>query len=123
MPAMNKPYRIETDASDYGCGAVLLQPSDNDPTQWNPVAYESKKFSAPERSYPPQERELLGIIGQLGVQATMDTSLDLELNRSYNDRLKLESYTLGHCASIGTIFVFKFRNLTPIAAFENRRYG
>ncbi|KAG1167753.1 hypothetical protein G6F36_012446 [Rhizopus arrhizus] len=65
MPAMNKPYRIETDASDYGCGAVLLQPSDNDPTQWNPVAYESKKFSAPERSYPPQERELLGIIHAL----------------------------------------------------------
>lgn len=65
MPAMDKPYRIETDASDYGCGAVLLQPSDSDPTQWNPVAYESKKFSAPERSYPPQERELLGIIHAL----------------------------------------------------------
>ena len=49
---MNKPYRIETDASDFGCGAVLLQPGDDESAPWHPVAYESKKFSSAERNIP-----------------------------------------------------------------------
>ena len=72
MPDMNKPYRIETDSSDYGIGAVLLQPADESTdlkstttTTWHPVAYESKKLSSAERNYPAQERELLGIIHAL----------------------------------------------------------
>ncbi len=65
LPNMAKPFRIETDASDYGVGAVLLQPGDNGDEQWHPVAYESKKLSNAERNYPAQERELLGIIHAL----------------------------------------------------------
>ena len=65
VPDMIKPYRIETDASDFGCGAVLLQPGDDENSPWHPIAYESKKFSAAEKNYPAQERELLGIIHAL----------------------------------------------------------
>ena len=66
IPDINKPFRIETDSSDFGVGAVLLQPSDDpNSTTWHPVAYESKKLSSAERNYPAQERELLGIIHAL----------------------------------------------------------
>lgn len=63
LPDMNSPYRIETDSSDYGIGAVLLQPDQDN--LWHPVAYEFKKLSDAERKYPAQERELLAIIHAL----------------------------------------------------------
>ncbi|KAG2190799.1 hypothetical protein INT47_010346 [Mucor saturninus] len=62
-PDMDKPFRIETDASDFGVGAVLLQ--EDEEGVWKPLAYESKKLSTAERSYPAQERELLGILHAL----------------------------------------------------------
>ncbi|OBZ80629.1 Transposon Ty3-G Gag-Pol polyprotein [Choanephora cucurbitarum] len=63
---MNQPFRIEVDASDGGCGAVLLQPNAQDSEKpWRPIAFESKKFSEAERKYPTQERELLGILHAL----------------------------------------------------------
>lgn len=59
-PDHNKPFIIETDACDYGVGAVLLQEgSDGLP---HPIAFESKKLSPEERSYPTQEREMLAIL-------------------------------------------------------------
>ncbi|KAG1471288.1 hypothetical protein G6F57_011442 [Rhizopus arrhizus] len=62
-PDMNKPFRIECDASDYAIGAVLLQEGSDG--IWRPLAYESKKLSAAERNYPAQERELLSILHAL----------------------------------------------------------
>lgn len=62
-PDMTKPFIIETDSSDYGCGGVLLQRDDNG--LLHPLAFESKKFSSAECSYPVQERELLGILHAL----------------------------------------------------------
>ncbi|KAG1316991.1 hypothetical protein G6F62_013153 [Rhizopus arrhizus] len=56
-PDMNKPFRIECDASDFAVGAVLLQ--EESKGVWKPLAFESKKLSQAERNYPPQERELL----------------------------------------------------------------
>lgn len=40
---MNKPFKIEVDASDRGCGAVLYQPDDNPELPWHPICFESKK--------------------------------------------------------------------------------
>jgi hypothetical protein len=62
---MNKPFKIGVDASDRGCGAVLLQPGEDPDAQWHPICFESKKFSEAERKYPAQERELLGILHSL----------------------------------------------------------
>ncbi|SAM08067.1 hypothetical protein [Absidia glauca] len=61
-PDMSRPFIIETDASDIGIGAVLLQEIDG---QRHPIAYESKKLSTAERKYPAQERELLAILHAL----------------------------------------------------------
>lgn len=62
-PDMSKPYIIETDSSDFGCGGVLLQKDDHGVL--HPLAFESKKFSSAERNYPAQERELLGVLHAL----------------------------------------------------------
>ncbi len=35
LPQMDKPFQIETDASDYGCGGVLTQEHES---SWHPVA-------------------------------------------------------------------------------------
>lgn len=62
-PDPDKPFTIETDASDHGLGAVLLQRDQNN--QAHPIAFTSKKLSDTERRYPAQERELLGILHAL----------------------------------------------------------
>ena len=62
-PNPDAPYVVETDASDYAVGAVLLQQGDDG--QMHPLAFESKKLSAAERNYPAQERELLAILHAL----------------------------------------------------------
>ncbi|CDH61371.1 retrotransposon ty3-gypsy subclass [Lichtheimia corymbifera JMRC:FSU:9682] len=62
-PDDSKPYIIETDACDYGVGAVLLQKGSDGIA--HPIAFESKKLSKEERSYPAQERELLAILHAL----------------------------------------------------------
>ncbi|KAG1468527.1 hypothetical protein G6F56_003781 [Rhizopus delemar] len=64
-PDLNKPFIIETDASDLGVGAVLLQRDANDIL--HPLAYESKKLSDAEKGYPVQERELLAVLHALRV--------------------------------------------------------
>lgn len=64
LPDLSKPFRIETDASDFGVGAVLLQ-SDQLTGHWVPIAYESKKLSPAEQKFPAQERELIAIIHAL----------------------------------------------------------
>ncbi|KAL1929172.1 hypothetical protein VTP01DRAFT_2231 [Rhizomucor pusillus] len=51
-PDTSEPYRVETDASDIGIGAVLL-PAD-DQSVWHPLAYESRKLSSAERNYCPK---------------------------------------------------------------------
>ncbi|KAG2191485.1 hypothetical protein INT47_004957, partial [Mucor saturninus] len=62
---MDKPFRIEVDASDRGCGATLLQPDDDPNMPWHPLCFESKKFADSESKLPAQEKELLGILHAL----------------------------------------------------------
>jgi hypothetical protein len=60
LPDRDKPYVMETDASDFAVGAVLLQ-TGND-VLLHPVAFESCKLNKAQHNYPAQERELLAII-------------------------------------------------------------
>ena len=60
QPDVKRAFIIETDASDYACGATLLQTNLADGRE-HPVAFESRKFNPAESRYPTHERELLAI--------------------------------------------------------------
>ena len=51
---------METDASDFALGAVLLQKGDD--AKLHPVAFYSKKFSTAEINYEIHDKELLAIV-------------------------------------------------------------
>ena len=55
MPDMFKPFEVQTDASDFALGGVLMQ--DN-----HPIAFESRKLSEAERRYTAHEKELLAVL-------------------------------------------------------------
>jgi len=55
-----KPVIIETDASDFAIGAVLLQRDDEG--RLHPVAFHSRKFQPAEINYEVHDKELLAVI-------------------------------------------------------------
>ncbi len=59
LPRFNQPFVFETDACNYGVGAVLAQLRD---AYWHPVAYFSKHLSKQERYYSTSEKELFAIV-------------------------------------------------------------
>lgn len=62
LPDPRKEFLVQTDASGYATGAVLLQayPGGN-----RPIAFLSKKMDKAERNYPVHEQELLAIMNAL----------------------------------------------------------
>ncbi|XP_028097072.1 mitogen-activated protein kinase kinase kinase NPK1-like [Camellia sinensis] len=55
LPDLGKAFEIQTDASDFALGGVLLQDG-------HPIAYESRKLNDAERRYPAHEKELLAVV-------------------------------------------------------------
>lgn len=62
-PDLDKPFVLETDASDAALGAVLYQ-LDSD-GRLRPLAFHSRKFLPAERNYTVHDRELLAIVDSL----------------------------------------------------------
>jgi hypothetical protein len=63
FPADDSPYWVETDASGFASGAVLLQKGTDN--EWHPVSFISKSFLPAERNYDTWDRELLSIVRAL----------------------------------------------------------
>ena len=61
LPDPNLPFTLQTDASDIGLGAVLLQPSIRDPRQLAPIMYASRRLKSAEKNYSTIEKEALSI--------------------------------------------------------------
>ena len=59
LPDMNKDFILQTDASNSGVGAVLMQ---QDNGELFPVSYASKKLSDREKRYATIERECLALV-------------------------------------------------------------
>jgi hypothetical protein len=57
---MEKPFILDTDASNYAAGAVLSQVQENGDER--PCAYFSTKFNDAEKNYCTTQRELLAVI-------------------------------------------------------------
>ena len=55
------PFILQTDASDQGLGAVLLQARSDNPTEVAPVKYASRRLRPAERNYSVIEREALAV--------------------------------------------------------------
>ncbi len=59
IPDENFPFKIQTDASKVGIGAVLMQTHSNGDL---PIAYLSKKFTTTQMNWPATEQECYAII-------------------------------------------------------------
>ena len=59
QPNRSKPFLIETDASEWALGYVLLQVGEDGLN--HPVAFDGRKLRGPELNYPTHEKELLAI--------------------------------------------------------------
>ena len=60
LPDVTKPFILQTDASNLGIGAVLLQEDANG--EKHPVAFASRKLQPRETRYSTIERECLAIV-------------------------------------------------------------
>ena len=58
-----KPFRLETDASDYAYGAALLQKQEDG--KYHPVSFMSKSMLPAESNYDAYDREVIGIVKPL----------------------------------------------------------
>ena len=56
----DRPIRVETDASDVGMGAALMQHDQQG--NWHPVEFWSKKFNTAQQNYHPAEKETCAIL-------------------------------------------------------------
>ena len=59
LPDFTKTFILQTDASDVGAGAALMQVFDD---RKHPIAFFSKKFSAREHAYSTVEKECLAVV-------------------------------------------------------------
>ena len=63
LPNLDKPFIVETDASNFAVSAVLLQVGDDNLE--HPVAFFSRKMLPAETNYPVHDKEMLAIISTL----------------------------------------------------------
>ena len=63
LPRADRPFMIDTDASSYQLGAVLLQQQDdNESKNWSTIGYWSRSLTKAEKNYSATERECLSVV-------------------------------------------------------------
>ena len=67
-PQLDQPFELETDASGYAIGAVLLQQKEDN--KRHPVGYYSATLNAAERNYDVYDLELLAVVKALRTLST-----------------------------------------------------
>ncbi len=59
-PDFQKQFKLAVDASDVGCGGILMQADENDID--HPICYFSRKFDKHQRNYSTIEKECLALL-------------------------------------------------------------
>ena len=67
---MDDPFIVETDASEYAIGAVLMQKSATSKSV-HVVAYASHKLKPAEQNWPAHEKEMLAVVSALHEWASL----------------------------------------------------
>jgi hypothetical protein len=62
LPRDEGKFKVETDTSNFGIGAILSQQQNG---FWHPIAFMSKMLTEAERNYEIYDKELLAIIKAL----------------------------------------------------------
>ena len=75
-PDPNKPFVVETDASDKQIGAVILQ-------EGSPVAFYSRKLTGPQSRYPIPDKEALSIVEVLTVFRSLLLGADITVKTDH----------------------------------------
>ena len=60
LPDFEKPFEVNTDASDRAIGGVVVQ-------EGHPIAFESRKLSDAEQNYSTHEKEMMTVVHCLGI--------------------------------------------------------
>jgi hypothetical protein len=93
-----RPTRLLTDASELAVSAILEQPDDTG--VFHPVAFESRKLTLPERSYPPHMLELLAVVHALKTLRPylLDKPFDLHTDNASLQWLQQQRHVSHHQA-------------------------
>jgi hypothetical protein len=99
LPDVSKPFILQTDASNLGIGAILLQ--DDALGEKHPVAFASRKLLLRETRYSTVERECLAIVWGINKfqEYLYGTELINETDRQplrYGDRTQFRSKCPSH---------------------------
>ena len=63
QPDLDKPFKVEVDASNFATGAALMQRDDQNKAR--PMAYHSQTLNQAERGYNVYNKELLAVLHTL----------------------------------------------------------
>jgi transposase InsO family protein len=94
-PDPEKPYIIETDASNKAIGGVLLQ--ENDEGKERPVAFESHKLSESQKNLSAYELELAGLVHNLRKFRCHVEGTDFKVRTDHKALISLFNDRSGKC--------------------------
>ena len=80
-PQLNMPFKVTTDASGIGLGAILSQEHEG---HNKVIAYASRKLSAPEKNYSATERECLAVVWAVKLYRHYLTAQHFEVITDHN---------------------------------------
>jgi len=120
LPIPDKPFLIQTDASDYALGGALLQQDDDG--EYHTISYESKRFNSAQSNYTVRDKELLAIVqclktwrhlllgAEFDVQTDHRTLVHLQTQANVNQRHARWLELLGEYGSLSISHIEGPRN-------------